>query len=71
VTCRFRPSDPTLLFTFAYVGVNDREQTLWCLERGYQERSNALTALKVDPAYDRLRPDPRFREMERRVGLNP
>lgn len=70
-TCCRPPADPVNLFAFAYAGVNDREQALRWLEKGYQERSNALTALKVDPAYDRLRADPRFREMERRVGLNP
>jgi TolB-like protein/DNA-binding winged helix-turn-helix (wHTH) protein/Tfp pilus assembly protein PilF len=67
-----RPThDPVPLFALAYAGLDDREQTLAWLEKGYQEHSSALTALKVDPAYDRLRPDPRFREMERRVGLNP
>jgi hypothetical protein len=39
------------------------------LEKAYAQRSNFLTALKVEPVYDPLRDDPRFQELLRRVGL--
>jgi len=47
---------------------NKDEAIVW-LQRAYLEHSNALTALKVEPAYDSLRADPRFQELVRRVGL--
>jgi hypothetical protein len=40
------------------------------LETAYAQHSNAMTALKVDPAYDPLRDDPRFRDLLRRVRLD-
>lgn len=52
-----------------YVGMNEREKALVLLQKAYQEHSNALTVLKVDPAYDSLRSDPRFQELLGRVGL--
>jgi TolB-like protein/DNA-binding winged helix-turn-helix (wHTH) protein/tetratricopeptide (TPR) repeat protein len=53
----------------AYLGVGDNEAALESLEKAYAERSNLLTALKVEPVYDPLRDDPRFQELLSRVGL--
>jgi TolB-like protein/DNA-binding winged helix-turn-helix (wHTH) protein/lipoprotein NlpI len=53
----------------AYLGVGNNEAALNSLEKAYAERSNLLTALKVEPVYDPLRDDPRFQELLRRVGL--
>lgn len=64
------PGDSTQMFVLAYAGMNDREQAIQYLQKAYQEHSNALTALKVDPVYDPLRPDPRFQDLLRRVGLS-
>ncbi len=54
---------------WAYAGAGDREHTLAWLEKAYQEHSNEMTALKVNPAYDPLRSDPRFQRLLSRVGL--
>ena len=53
----------------AYAAMGNREEAFRCLEKAYQEHSNALTALKVEPAYDPLRSDRRFQDLLRRVGL--
>jgi TolB-like protein/DNA-binding winged helix-turn-helix (wHTH) protein/Tfp pilus assembly protein PilF len=63
-----QPPDPVAM-ALAYIGVGDNEAALSSLEKAYAERSNLLTALKVEPVYDPLRDDPRFRELLRRVGL--
>jgi TolB-like protein/DNA-binding winged helix-turn-helix (wHTH) protein/Flp pilus assembly protein TadD len=65
---RRQPVDPVPM-VLAYVGVGDNNAALSWLEKAYAERSNLLTALKVEPAYDPLRDDPRFQELLRRVGL--
>ena len=53
----------------AYAGVGDKEKLLNSLQQAVVERSNFLTALKVDPIYDPFRNDPRFQALLRRVGL--
>ena len=61
--------DPMLL-TRAYLGVRSEDQALLNLEKAYFQHSTELIALKVDPTYDRLRGDPRFKDLLRRVGLD-
>lgn len=53
----------------AYIGMGNNDQAIVWLEKAYAQHSNGLTALKVDPAYDPLRDDPRFQNLLRRVGL--
>jgi Flp pilus assembly protein TadD len=60
--------DPVLM-ALAYLGVGNNDAALSSLEKACAQRSNLLTALKVEPAYDPLRDDPRFQELLRRVGL--
>jgi hypothetical protein len=40
------------------------------MERAYQEQSMILQYLKVQPFFDPVRDDPRFKDLVRRVGLN-
>jgi TolB-like protein len=55
----------------AFAGVGDQDHALAWLEKAYAQRSNALTSLKVDPAYDVLRGDAGFTNLLQRVGLEP
>ncbi len=57
------------VFAWSYAGLGDREQTLAWLEKAYAEHSGELVTLKVSPAYDFLRTDPRFQQLLERVGL--
>jgi len=65
---RAEPPDPVAM-ALAYIGVGNNDAALTSLEKACAQRSNLLTALKVEPAYDPLRDDPRFQELLRRVGL--
>jgi len=52
-----------------HAGLEEKEQAFQWLEKGYEERSFYLRWLKVDPALDSLRSDPRFADLLQRVGL--
>ncbi len=51
------------------IAAGQRDEVFADLQKGFLERSNTLTSLKVDPIYDPLRSDPRFQDLLRRVGL--
>jgi TolB-like protein/DNA-binding winged helix-turn-helix (wHTH) protein len=71
LSLRRTPALSAPLLAFAYAGMKDRQHTLLWLNRALFEHSNTLLALKVDPAYDFLRDDPRFQDLLRKVGLAP
>jgi len=50
-------------------GLGERDQALAWLERGYEQRDQKMVFLKVEPKWNNLRADPRFRDLMRRVGL--
>jgi len=64
-----QPLNPAAM-AWAYAGLSDKDHTLLWLNKGYAQRSNTMTALKVEPAYDFLRSDPRFQDLIHRVGLD-
>jgi TolB-like protein/DNA-binding winged helix-turn-helix (wHTH) protein/Flp pilus assembly protein TadD len=52
-----------------YIGLGDKEQAFFWLEKAYEERSNYIVYLNVFPIVDPLRSDPRFASLIQRVGL--
>jgi TolB-like protein/predicted Ser/Thr protein kinase len=56
---------------YAYLGIDDREQAFKWLEAAYLDRSLRPDFMKVDPWFDRVRSDDRFRSLMRRAGLQP
>jgi len=56
-------------FACIYAGLNDKDQAFEWLERTYQERAFFMTQLKVDTVLDNLRPDPRFKDLLKRMNL--
>jgi len=54
-----------------YAGLAEKDLAFEWLERAYEERSEWLTWIKVDPKLDSIRSDPRFRDLMRRVGFEP
>jgi TolB-like protein/DNA-binding winged helix-turn-helix (wHTH) protein/Flp pilus assembly protein TadD len=51
-----------------YVGLGEKDKAFEWLEKAYEERS--LEGL-AEPVYDSLRSDPRFHDLERRIGITP
>lgn len=58
-------------FKFAayYAALSDRDKAFEYLEKAYRQHDTLLVSLDVNPHLDNLRSDPRFRELERRVGF--
>ncbi|HEY3137718.1 MAG TPA: protein kinase [Blastocatellia bacterium] len=52
-----------------YNGLDERDETINWLERGYKERDPKMVFLKVEPKWNNLRDDPRFQDLLRRIGL--
>jgi TolB-like protein/DNA-binding winged helix-turn-helix (wHTH) protein len=53
----------------AYARLGEKEQAMVSLERNFEKRAPLVTLLKVDPALDTLRSDPRFEDLLRRMNL--
>lgn len=52
-----------------YAGLSENDKALVWLNKAVDERHPYLILLKVEPVFKHLRSDPRFAEIERRVGL--
>jgi TolB-like protein/Tfp pilus assembly protein PilF len=52
-----------------YALAGDRERTLDWLERAYEVHDPNIPYARVDPGFDLVRDDPRFKDLLRRVGL--
>lgn len=56
-------------FALVYVGLDDRTNVFLWAERAVQDRAGWMARLKVDPLLDAVRPDPRFQDLMKRIGL--
>jgi tetratricopeptide (TPR) repeat protein len=54
-----------------YARLEQKQEALAGLERAYSERDSNLTHMKVEPAFDSIRSDPRFQELLRRLAISP
>jgi TolB-like protein/Tfp pilus assembly protein PilF len=62
------PVSPGLI-ALVYAALDERAQCLAWLEKAYGQHSSMMTWLKVDPRFDRIRQEPGFQDLMRRVGL--
>jgi serine/threonine-protein kinase len=53
-----------------YTSLGDRDGAFAWLETACREHDTWITLLKVEPSFDPLRPDAKFRELLRRIGLD-
>jgi TolB-like protein/DNA-binding winged helix-turn-helix (wHTH) protein len=61
--------DRTPALLVAYSGTGQKERAIELLQKAFSEHSNAVVQIKVDPMYDPIRDDPRFKDLLRRIGL--
>jgi serine/threonine protein kinase/Flp pilus assembly protein TadD len=54
-----------------HIGLDELDEAFECIETTYLERHGILTYLKVEPVFDRVRLDPRFTDLLRRMDINP
>ena len=60
----------TAALLIAYSGTTEKDRVIDLLQEAYSEHSSVVVAIKVDPIYDRIRSDPRFIDLLRRMGLD-
>jgi TolB-like protein/DNA-binding winged helix-turn-helix (wHTH) protein len=60
---------PSVLVAEVCVRVGDKKCAFEWLERGFEERDDLMTDLKVEPVFDGLRSDLRFQDLIRRVAI--
>ena len=60
---------PSLYFAGVYLGLGERDKAMAALEKAYDQKTDRLIYLGVDPVADPLRTDPRFRNLLHRIGL--
>ena len=53
-----------------YMALGDVNRALKVLESLYRRREGGLILLHADPCFDTLKPDPRFQQLLRRIGLS-
>ncbi len=55
--------------SIVYAGLHENEKAMDWLEKAYEDRSNAIIFVKVDPDFDGLRSNPRFQVLLHRLAL--
>jgi len=60
---------PASYFAILWMGLGDKNQAFTWLNRGYQERSEHVLYLGIEPLVDPLRTDPRFAALLREIGI--
>jgi hypothetical protein len=65
------PYLPEIAFIVAYEGLGEHELAIKSLQQACSGRETNLVFIRTWSHFDGLRDDPRFQEIERRVGLRP
>lgn len=62
---------PPIYNAMIAMGLGDHPRALDWLERAYDDRSDWIMQLNVDPEFDSIRAEPRFKELLRRAATAP
>jgi regulator of sirC expression with transglutaminase-like and TPR domain len=52
-----------------YARLGDRNQALAALETALEQRDSNLTYVRVEPAFDEIRSDPRFQKVMQQLNM--
>ncbi|HEU4875169.1 MAG TPA: protein kinase [Pyrinomonadaceae bacterium] len=69
VTQSPRQQFPSFVIATFYARLDQKDEAIMWLEKGYEERDFRMTMISVSFEFDSLRADPRFKELVRRIGL--
>jgi eukaryotic-like serine/threonine-protein kinase len=61
---------PSSIIAALHTRLGEHDKAFDALERAYRERDGGLIELKVEPIFEPLRPNTRFGELIRRIGLD-
>jgi eukaryotic-like serine/threonine-protein kinase len=53
------------------IGLGQKDQAFDWLEKAYDDRSDWMVLLQTDPVFDPIRSDPRFQNLQHKVGILP
>ena len=56
-------------FALVFIGLDLRDDAFRWLDKAFDEKSSALPFVNVNPRFDNLRSDPRYRRLSSRLGL--
>ncbi len=60
---------PAIYSAAVHSALGETDETLKCLERAVEERNWEIAWLHIDPFWDNIRSDPRFRSLQLQLGL--
>ncbi len=60
---------PAPSIALIYAGLSEKDQAFAWLNKGFEERAFQMQWLRIEPRWDSLRSDTRFKDLMRRVGL--
>jgi len=52
-----------------YTALGEKETAFAWLEKSYQKHEESLCSMGIDPKFDSIRDDPRFKEIMKKIGL--
>jgi serine/threonine protein kinase/tetratricopeptide (TPR) repeat protein len=61
---------PRYQIAAVYTGLGDKDKAMECLQQAFSNREEIITFLNVDPTWDTLRSDSKFKNLLHRAGLN-
>ena len=60
---------PRYLIALVYTGLGNQDEAFAWLEKSFEEKESGLVWLEGEPSSDRLREDPRFTDLVKRIGI--